>query len=78
MGPGEYAMKLQQPEFGEFLRARRRSLGLSMETIAAETGMFKQTISLIELGEQQVSTKRIDRILAAYLLTVEILPNEQL
>ncbi len=70
MAPAD-ARPIQQA-FGEAIRARRTSLGLSQERLAELAGLHRTYVGDIERGERNVSLVNIERLAAA--LDIRIAP----
>jgi transcriptional regulator with XRE-family HTH domain len=51
-----------QTRFGERLRARRRSAGLSQEDLASASGLHRTEISLLERGARDPRLTTISRL----------------
>jgi transcriptional regulator with XRE-family HTH domain len=48
--------------FGEAVRARRKELGYTQESLAEEAGMHRNYIGAVERGEQNIALTNILRI----------------
>ena len=48
--------------FGAAVRARRKELGYSQESLAAEAGLHRNYVGAIERGEQNIALRNIRRI----------------
>lgn len=61
-----------EPEiaFGQVLRELRKGLNLSQETLALESGLERNYISLLELGRNSASVKTIFKLTAALGVSV--------
>jgi ribosome-binding protein aMBF1 (putative translation factor) len=51
--------------FGEVLRRRRETLGISRETVAKKSGLRKSKVAYVEDGEQMASLDTVYRIALA-------------
>lgn len=66
----------RHPELGPALRAARQSKGFSLAKVAAETGISRSLLSLIETGRSDVTVGRLSRLAALYGIRVsDLLPE---
>ena len=55
-------MRSPEERFGEVLRELRRERGLSQEALAFESGLNRQFVSLLELGERAPSLETVYKL----------------
>jgi transcriptional regulator with XRE-family HTH domain len=76
-----------EPEaaFGQVLRELRKGRGLSQETLALESGLERNYVSLLELGRNSASVKTIFKLaptlgvsVAEFMAMVDARVSEQL
>lgn len=58
-------------DVGRRLRARRRDNGKTLQELADESGVTKQMISLVELGEADIGVGKLNRICRALHCTLD-------
>lgn len=68
---------MSQPELGRRLHAVRRAHGLTLAQVAAQSGLSKSFVSMLENGHTNVSATRLQRLAAVFgLKTTDFLPDE--
>jgi HTH-type transcriptional regulator/antitoxin HipB len=63
--------------FGQTLRERRRTLGLTQEDVAIEAGVGRRFVIELERGKPGASLERALRIAALLGLDVDLIPRER-
>ena len=62
--------------FGQAVRSRRRSLGLSQEQVAAEAGVGRRFVVELERGKPGASLELALRVASRLGLDLEMVPRE--
>lgn len=63
-------------EIGEFIKKRRKEIGLTQEEVAKKAGISRATLSKLENGKfANISMAAFDRILNSLVLQIDLIPR---